>query len=318
MRKILLFLISFVPLCVWANDGIIYSSGLDGVTASYVTATYVNKAGDTMTGLLSLSAGCTIQPNLYIEATSAIGPSDYSIKVSSPDNNNVLSVFGNGNMSLGTSAMNNYNLNICNGATNPSIQLCNSSNGVGVNDGFILQQNSTTGLLIVQKENLPILTYTNSTLRQTITASGQFWVEGASNFASSMTVRNDIQLGNNTVSDTLIVNADTATFNAGSVVISSRSWNNVPSAVANSIVLYSSAPAMTGVAELFVLDSGGNLTQLSPHNTDNEWIYNSQNTFTGKKVYINMEYFISRFEAITGEKFIFSSKEEYEDYISEK
>ena len=65
-----------------------------------------------------------------------------------------------------------------------------------------------------------------------------------------------------------------------------------------------------GTAEIFVQDSDGNETQISPHNPEGEWHYFSRNTRTGKVVRINMEKMIRRLEEITGESFM---EEWYED-----
>lgn len=59
-----------------------------------------------------------------------------------------------------------------------------------------------------------------------------------------------------------------------------------------------------GSTEVFVQDDKGNVTQISPHNEDNEWHYFSRNMKTGKVVRINMEKMIRRLEEITGESFI--------------
>ena len=68
---------------------------------------------------------------------------------------------------------------------------------------------------------------------------------------------------------------------------------------------------LTGnTAELFVQDSDGNETQISPHNAEGEWHYFSRNTRTGKVVRVNMEKMIRRLEEITGESFM---EEWYED-----
>jgi hypothetical protein len=56
--------------------------------------------------------------------------------------------------------------------------------------------------------------------------------------------------------------------------------------------------------ELYAQDSGDNHTKLSPHNSDGEWEYYSENKITGKKVRINMEKMIRKLEEITGETFI--------------
>lgn len=57
-------------------------------------------------------------------------------------------------------------------------------------------------------------------------------------------------------------------------------------------------------AELFVRDENGNVTQISPHNEENEWEYFSRNTKTGRVVRINMEKMIRKLEEITGENFM--------------
>ena len=63
-------------------------------------------------------------------------------------------------------------------------------------------------------------------------------------------------------------------------------------------------------AEIFVRDEAGNVTQISPHNSEGEWQYFSRNTRTGKVVKVNMEKMIRRLEEITGESFM---EEWYED-----
>ena len=67
---------------------------------------------------------------------------------------------------------------------------------------------------------------------------------------------------------------------------------------------------VSGHAEMFVQDSNGNVTQISPHTPEGEWQYFSRNTRTGKVVRINMEKMIRRLEEITGESFM---EEWYED-----
>ena len=86
------------------------------------------------------------------------------------------------------------------------------------------------------------------------------------------------------------------------------------------------SPKRSGVAKIYAIDSqhppatanycfiygyGGNVwvrgtgatTQISPHNDKGEWIYNSYDDNTGKKVYINMEKFITRVGELLGENF---------------
>ena len=75
-----------------------------------------------------------------------------------------------------------------------------------------------------------------------------------------------------------------------------------PSGVTNRASIY--AKDVSSSAELFVRDEAGNVTQISPHNTEGEWIYYSENVKTGKRFKVNMEKMIRRLEQITGEDFI--------------
>ena len=72
-----------------------------------------------------------------------------------------------------------------------------------------------------------------------------------------------------------------------------------PSGVANRASIY--AKDVSTSAELFVRDEAGNVTQISPHNTEGEWTYYSENNITGKRFKVNMEKMIRRLEEITGE-----------------
>jgi hypothetical protein len=65
----------------------------------------------------------------------------------------------------------------------------------------------------------------------------------------------------------------------------------------------SSANIYAKSGEMYVQDSGGNVTQISPHNDQGEWEYFSRNSQTGKTVRVNMEKMIKRLEQITGETF---------------
>jgi len=71
-------------------------------------------------------------------------------------------------------------------------------------------------------------------------------------------------------------------------------------------VLYSTGVA-ANVGELFVKDTGANVTQLSPHNSKGEWIFYSYNTKTGRTVNINMEAVIREVERLSGKEFLIES-----------
>ena len=75
-----------------------------------------------------------------------------------------------------------------------------------------------------------------------------------------------------------------------------------PSGVSNRASIY--AKDVSTSAELFVRDEAGNVTQISPHNTEGEWTYYSENSITGKRFKVNMEKMIRKLQEITGENFI--------------
>ena len=75
-----------------------------------------------------------------------------------------------------------------------------------------------------------------------------------------------------------------------------------PSGVANNAHIYSKDD--TASAEVYVRDEAGNVTKISPHNSQGEWEYYSRNVKTGKTVRINMEDMIRDIEALTGKTYI--------------
>ena len=110
------------------------------------------------------------------------------------------------------------------------------------------------------------------------------------------TVAIDI-IGDSTSSTTEIVNAGP---------IATKVTASDPSVRGNHAHIYSKD--VSGSAEMFVQDEAGNVTQISPHNEEGDWVYWSENKKTGKKVKVNMEKMIKRLEEITGESF-------FEEYI---
>ena len=71
------------------------------------------------------------------------------------------------------------------------------------------------------------------------------------------------------------------------------------------------AKNVLSTAELFVRDEAGNVTKISPHNSQGEWEYFSKNTKTGKVFRVNMEKMIRKLEEITGESFIEEWQEDF-------
>jgi hypothetical protein len=67
-----------------------------------------------------------------------------------------------------------------------------------------------------------------------------------------------------------------------------------------------------GVAEVFTMDGSGNVNQISPHDIDGTWIFNSKNVKTGIRKRVNMEQLVRLVENLTGEKLLLVSQEETE------
>ena len=85
-------------------------------------------------------------------------------------------------------------------------------------------------------------------------------------------------------------------------VIKIHSHDEAPTAETEHAHVYASS--MSGSTHVYVQDSDGNQTKISPHNQEGEWEYYCRNTKTGKHIKINMEKMIRKLEEITGETFI--------------
>jgi len=75
-----------------------------------------------------------------------------------------------------------------------------------------------------------------------------------------------------------------------------------PSTVANASHIYAKDDSSS--SEVYVRDEAGNVTKISPHNTQGEWEYYSRNINTGKVVRVNMEQMIRDVEQLTGKTYI--------------
>ena len=90
---------------------------------------------------------------------------------------------------------------------------------------------------------------------------------------------------------------------SGVVQIAIASGAVPASAVANTVLLY--AADSVGIAQLYVLDEGGQTTKLSPHNPlTGRWEYWSKNLNTGKVVKIRLEEFFKWFDKRFGTNFV--------------
>ena len=104
-----------------------------------------------------------------------------------------------------------------------------------------------------------------------------------------------------TSSDMVVLDKDTGNI-VSNGYIQLKEQGSVPTPVSTYAQIY--AKVDVSDTEIYVQDSAGNNTKLSPHNEEGEWEYYSYNKRTGKSIRINMEKMIRTLEAITGEKFI--------------
>jgi hypothetical protein len=89
-------------------------------------------------------------------------------------------------------------------------------------------------------------------------------------------------------------------YGGGYPVLSLRNVTTAPSGALSSAALFYA----TG-GEMWVMDSGGNTTQLSPHDAETgEWIFYSKNVNTGRVVRVDMEKLVKAVERLTGEQFM--------------
>ena len=85
-------------------------------------------------------------------------------------------------------------------------------------------------------------------------------------------------------------------------VIKLHSQEEVPATEDHHAHVYASS--LSGSTQVYVQDSDGNQTKISPNNEQGEWEYYCRNVKTGKHIKINMERMIRKLEEITGESFI--------------
>ena len=126
--------------------------------------------------------------------------------------------------------------------------------------------------------------------------------------STNLTVDGDVGIGNTSPDDALDVTGNVRISNYLRLNCAGTTDPTGTPPLLNHAHIYSKLTG--GTAEIFVQDSDGNVTQISPHNPEGEWHYFSRNTRTGKVVRVNMEKMIRRLEEITGESFM---EEWYED-----
>ncbi len=85
-----------------------------------------------------------------------------------------------------------------------------------------------------------------------------------------------------------------------------------PGGVGSGSEAYIWAKADSGTTEMFVADSAGNVTQISPHDEKGQWVFNSKNVKTGVRRRVNMERLIELVEQLTDEQLMEVTQEESE------
>ena len=126
--------------------------------------------------------------------------------------------------------------------------------------------------------------------------------------STNLTVDGNVGIGNTSPNDALDVTGNVRISNYLALNCAGTTDPTGSPPLLNHAHIYSKLTG--GTAEVFVQDSDGNVTQISPHNPEGEWHYFSRNTRTGKVVRVNMEKMIRKLEEITGESFM---EEWYED-----
>ena len=124
---------------------------------------------------------------------------------------------------------------------------------------------------------------------------------GTTSPAERMRVTHDGKVGIGTTSPSLTLDVEGDARIDNHLALSCDGTSD-PSLFVNHAHIYSKL--VSGHAEIFVRDSNGNVTQISPHTPEGEWQYFSKNTRTGKIVRVNMEKMIRKLEEITGESFM--------------
>jgi hypothetical protein len=95
----------------------------------------------------------------------------------------------------------------------------------------------------------------------------------------------------------------------------------VVAALSNDNQAYIYAKQMSGLAQIFVMNSsgaaggGGTETQISPHNSNGDWCFNEYDGGQRRRRYINMIAVIEKLEALTGETFIHDTFDVDQDWV---
>lgn len=128
----------------------------------------------------------------------------------------------------------------------------------------------------------------------------------------------ELVLGNGAATGAKVMTAHGNIQINGSPTITAGTYHQASAAPAafDGFAFFFSTNPVNATTEMRVGDEAGNLTTLSPHGRNGDWVFKSENTKTGKSVYVNMEDFILSMERMSGKKFIFNSEKDYYRHLS--
>lgn len=122
-----------------------------------------------------------------------------------------------------------------------------------------------------------------------------YWAESGGGIRTD----GSVGIGTTTASGTVVLDVAGDSAFDGPVYLKNQNGN--PNNLAEHGQIF--AKDVASSTEVHVRDEAGNVTLISPHNDVGEWIYFSENVYTGKRVRVNMEKMILKLQEITGETF---------------
>jgi hypothetical protein len=188
-----------------------------------------------------------------------------------------------------------------------------SNTGHGNKLFFSTTENATTGMLqrmvIMDNGNVGIgtsvpasrLTVDRDAHFNSSTGDYDFQIEGDNdaNLFFTEASTDQIGIGTNTPNAKLTIN--------GNLMLADMT---APSAIAGYSGIYSNG------GELYAIDATGNSTQLSPHNKQGLWWYNSTNLETGKTLQIEMELLTKKLNKLLGGGYILENGKEIDKGVN--
>lgn len=155
--------------------------------------------------------------------------------------------------------------------------------------------NLDDGELAVNSADGVIYLRVGTNIKKVSDTTNEYWSSNSTGIGTTSSVG----IGTTTVSGSLILEVVGDAAHDGPIYLKTQSAD--PDNLADHGQIF--AKDVASSAEVHVRDEAGNVTQISPHNSEGEWIYYSENVYTGKRVKVNMEKMILKLQEITGETF---------------